>query len=475
MLQKILRELLSHTLRERCDKSPLVPLRPQPNLVKQIINLIMTRTHIDNRVKQPRRANNLFHHNTLSLPKLILRRRRRNINNLMNHLTELIKPQRTIVKSRRQTETILHQVRLPSTVTTIHRTKLRNTHMTLINHQKKIIREKVKQRVRPLTGQPAVKIPRIILNPGTVPQLLNHLNVIFHTLLDTLSPHTITHLREKINPLTQILTNTPDSNLLLLLRRHKQIRRIHLIPIKRNSMHRHILRINLLNTLNLIIPERHTNEIHTIGNKHINRVTLHTKLTPRRTHVITHIKRINQHPQQPIPAQPLTNTDINHRTTQRSRTPHAINTRHRRDNHNIPPARKQSRQCRQPQTVNLIINRKILLNIRVRMRQISLRLIIVIVRNIILNRILRKKLLHLSIKLGSQRLVMTQNQRRTIHIRNHISNSESLTRTRNTQQHLSTTAPNNTLRQLTNSLRLITRRTIFRRKPESIHNTCELI
>ena len=107
------------------------------------------------------------------------------------------------------------------------------------------------------------------------------------------------------------------------------------------------------------------------------------------------------------------------------------------------------------QLINLIVNRSILLDISIRLRNIRLRLIIIVIRNKIFHRILREERLQLTRQLCSQRLIMRNHQSRLAHLIDYLRNRIRLARTRCAQQHLRAQALLHALRQLGNRLRLV--------------------
>ena len=86
--------------------------------------------------------------------------------------------------------------------------------------------------------------------------------------------------------------------------------------------------------------------------------------------------------------------------------------------------------------VDLIIDRRVLLDIGIGTGDIRLRLVIIIIRDKILDRVLREKLLELGTELSSQRLVVGKYQRRLVDLRDDIGHCKGLTGTGNTQQGL---------------------------------------
>ncbi len=69
----------------------------------------------------------------------IRRRRRRNVNRLIDQLRELVEIERPVVQRGRQAEAVFDQGFLARTVAAVHAADLRHGHMALIDHQKKIV------------------------------------------------------------------------------------------------------------------------------------------------------------------------------------------------------------------------------------------------------------------------------------------------------------------------------------------------
>ena len=101
-------------------------------------------------------------------------------------------------------------------------------------------------------------------------------------------------------------------------------------------------------------------------------------------------------------------TQGNHHVLIVDGTSQTIDTGHRGHDDNILSLR-QRRCCRMAQLIDLVVDGGILLDICVRGRDVSLRLVVVIVADKVFHRIIGKKFLHFRIKLGCQRLIMCNN------------------------------------------------------------------
>ena len=86
--------------------------------------------------------------------------------------------------------------------------------------------------------------------------------------------------------------------------------------------------------------------------------------------------------------------------------------------------------------VYLLINARVFLNVGIGLRNVGLRLVVVVVGNKIVNGALRKKLFKFLIKLGGQHFVGGYDQRGQIHLFNHRCHRKSFAGTGNAQKHL---------------------------------------
>src|SRR5690554_1641965 len=76
--------------------------------------------------------------------------------------------------------------------------------MALINHGEVIFREEVQQAERPRTGLATVEVTRVVLNAGTVTDLLDHLQVVGHPFIKSFCLVWLANLLKKIHLLAQI-------------------------------------------------------------------------------------------------------------------------------------------------------------------------------------------------------------------------------------------------------------------------------
>jgi hypothetical protein len=86
--------------------------------------------------------------------------------------------------------------------------------------------------------------------------------------------------------------------------------------------------------------------------------------------------------------------------------------------------------------IDLLVDRGFLLDVGVSARDVGLGLVVVVVGYEVLDRVVGKEALHLSIKLCGKRLVGCEDQRRALGGFDHLGHGEGLARSRNAQQDL---------------------------------------
>ena len=145
----IVGQILCHTLRQRRHENFVVFFSFFLYFRNQIVDLSLHRAHLDIRVEKAGRADDLFGAQQLVVC-LVVARRGRYEEDLIDPVLELAEVQRAVVFCGRQTESIVHQRRFPRLVAGIHAADLRNSLMRLIHDDEEIISEIVHQCVRRL-------------------------------------------------------------------------------------------------------------------------------------------------------------------------------------------------------------------------------------------------------------------------------------------------------------------------------------
>ncbi len=132
----------------------------------------------------------------------------------------------------------------------------------------------------------------------------------------------------------------------------------------------------------------------------------------------------------------------------------AVDARHGGDDDDVPALEQGSRR-RVPHPVDLVVDRRLLLDVGVALRDVRLRLVVVVVRHEVLDRVFGEEAPELLVQLRRQGLVVRQDQRRPLDRLDHLGHGERLAASRDAEQHLVLLPGPKTRDQLLDGLRLV--------------------
>ena len=118
--------------------------------------------------------------------------------------------------------------------------------------------------------------------------------------------------------------------------------------------------------------------------------------------------------------------------------------------------------------VDLLVDRRVLLDVGVGARHVGFGLVVVVVGDEILDRVLREEALHLAVELRGQRLVGRQHQRRPLLRGDDVGHGEGLARAGDAQQHLVALAVRHALDELADRLGLVAGRLVVGHQLEGL-------
>ena len=122
----------------------------------------------------------------LTHAQLVIARRRAHVNELWNPSLEFIEPQRSIVQSGGQPETVLDQRHLARAIALVHTANLRHSHMTLIYDAEHVLGEVVDEGEGGLAGLSAIKMARVVFNARRETHGLQHFEIVARPLFQPL-------------------------------------------------------------------------------------------------------------------------------------------------------------------------------------------------------------------------------------------------------------------------------------------------
>ena len=291
--------------------------------------------------------------------------------------------------------------------------------MALVHKQQEIIGKEVQQGHRGAACRTVGNDPGIVLDAGAISQLPHHFHVIFRPLADALSLYQHLIVIEIFYLVLQFLPDLAQGPVHLLLGGDIVAGGVngHMVQY---PVHRTGEGVKVGDPVDLIPEELHPDGVVLIvGGVDLHRVPPHPEAVPLKGHVIPLVAVLHQTAQQlvPVPLRPLTQRD--HHLGEVIRLAQAVNAGHGGHHDHVPPL-QQGAGSGQPQAVDLIIGRCVLGNIGIRMRDIGLRLVVIVVGDKILHGVVREKLLEFRTKLGRQSFIVGQHQRRPLDLLNDL-------------------------------------------------------
>ena len=369
VVQQILGKFLCHALSQRSDEHTFVLLSPLAYLLHQVVNLIFRGAHLYQRVKESRGAYHLLHDDTLCGLQFVVCRRSGDVDGLIEHLLELLEAQRTVVECSREAEAVLHEVLLAGAVAAVHRPYLRHGDVALVNEHEEVGREEVEETVGPLAGLTSVEIARVVLDAGAVAQFLYHLQVVLHALLDACRLEVLADGLEVVYLRHEVVLYHAHGGLLLLFGGDEEVGGVYLVLHEsRRAFQRH--GVQLLDGVYLVVPERHAQYRLAVCYGNVHRVALNAKFPSLHLRIVAHVLDVHEFAQEVIAVYLLALPDGDDATLHGARSSHAIYARYGRDDHDVSPARQQCGDCREAQTVYVLVDGEVFLDVRVRSGQV---------------------------------------------------------------------------------------------------------
>ena len=329
--------------------------------------------------------------------------------------------------------------------------------MTFVNKQQKVLGEKVEKSVRRLTYLSSVKISGIVFYARTIPHLFYHLYVIADAFFQSLRFKKFALLSKQLNLFHHIVSYSVKTGVSLFFF-HDVVRSRENIDVfeRANRLGRHWIELRYL--FYLVAPKLHTYRIITaLDRKYLNYVAAYSESCADKFYIAALVLYLHKIVKQCVS---IYRHSLSKRYRHRKilhRRAETVDARHRRHDYYVS-ALAQRACCGISQSVYLVVYRQIFFDVRIRTRNVSLRLIIIVIRYKILDPAVGEKFPKLIAKLRRQRLVVSNDKSRSLTFLYDVCHSKGLTAARYAQQNLSAQTVVDALYQLLYCLRLISAR-----------------
>ncbi len=451
-VMKVLRQILRGLLGQRRDEGSFLAFGPLPDLLNQVVDLACQRPDLDRRVENAGRPDDL--RDRLAGHILLERTRRcRREDHRARRLHELVVVHGPVVERGGQTEPVVDEHLLARTVAVVHAADLRDRDVRLVDDREELPRKIIKKRRRPFPRRASGQVPRVVLDPATVADLPEHFDIVLRAHSDPLGFQQFIILLEPFHALLELRLDGPQRSS-DLVRRHDEM------PGGGNDHRLHIQqrvsgqRIDAPDGLHLVAEEINADAVLGIRGKDIQRVAAHAERPRVGGVVVPRVLDIDELLQNAVALDRIPLVQAHQHFAVVLRRAQTVDARHgRHDNHVL--AVHQRVGGGKTEALDLLVDGRILLDVRVRLRDVGLGLVIVVVTDEVLDGIVRKEPLQLGVQLSRQRLVVRDHQRRPAVAGDHIRHRERLAGPGHAFQGLETPPLLQPFTQRLNGLRLI--------------------
>ena len=180
---------------------------------------------------------------------------------------------------------------------------------------------------------------------------------------------------------------------------------------------------------------------------HLDGVAPHPELAPAERHVVAVVLQVDQAAQDRALVVVDPGVQLEQLAPVLGRVAHAVDARDRRDDDGVPPG-EQRGGGRVAQPVDLVVDRRVLLDVGVARGDVGLGLVVVVVADEVLDPVLGEELLHLGGELRGEALVRREDQRRALHRLDRPGDGGALAGAGDAEQGLEPVAPLDPLGQL---------------------------
>ncbi|MBV6417344.1 MAG: hypothetical protein CMLOHMNK_02006 [Steroidobacteraceae bacterium] len=460
VLVQVFREVLRHALGERRDQHALVALHAQVDFGQHVIDLRPHRANLDFRIDEPGGTHHLLDR-LRRMPLLVRPRRRGHEDHLRRDRLPFLELERPVVERRRQPEAVFDQRFLARPVAPVHRAELRDGLVAFVDDEQRIIRQIIVEARRRLAGRAARQVARVVLDARAVAHFLHHLHVEHRALLEPLRLEQLAGLAQLREAHAQVLADQVD-------RADEPLARCHVMRARINRIARHLARhlacerVEQRERFDRVIEQfdAHGRAIR-FGGKDVDHVAAHAIAAGAQVELVARVLHVGEAAQELALVEAVAALQVQHHREIGFRIAEAVDRGHGRDDDRVAPL-EQRLGGRQAHLLDVLVDRGVLLDVGIARRDVRFRLVVIVVRDEVLDGILREELAELAIELRGERLVVRDHERRPLHLRDDIRDRECLARAGDAEQRLVREAVAEPFDELRDGLRLIARGRVVR-------------
>ena len=307
--------------------------------------------------------------------------------------------------------------------------------MGLVDHDEEIVGEIVDEGGRRLAGLAPGQMAGIVFDALAAAHLFEHFQIIERPLRQALLLYQAICGVQLDQPLAQFFLDTGHGAHQIVARGHVMRARKdrHLVELAQDLAAQGI---DLGNSFDLIAPPFDAQGfLALVGREDFDHVAAHAEGAAGKVHVVALVLDLDQAAQDGIAPDLDPDREIDLHAQIRLGRADAVDARHRGHDDGIPP-RKQRIGRRVAHAIDLFVDQRILLDVRVGRRHVGLGLVVVVVADEEVDRVVGEKTLELAEQLVRQGLVVRDHQRRALHLLDDLGHGEGLAAAGDAEQNL---------------------------------------
>ena len=307
--------------------------------------------------------------------------------------------------------------------------------------------------MRGRTGRPSLEHAGVVLDPVAEPELLHHLHVVFGPLANAVCLEELAVGLELVDLAVELATDAGHRGLDRRLR----------CDVLRGGEDRQILelrvdlarqRVEVRDLLDLVSEQRDpVGGLRRCG-LHLDDVALDTETAAPEQRVVADVLRVDQLSEQLVTVVLLPDREVDESLLVLLRGAEPVDAGDRGDDHRVPAAQQARCRC-MPEPVDVVVARRVLLDVEVGLRDVCLGLVVVVIGDEVLDRVCREELAELVAELRSQRLVVGDHERRSLQLLDQPRHRRRLARAGRTEKGLEAVARLERLDELADRARLV--------------------
>lgn len=312
---------------------------------------------------------------------------------------------------------MLHEGALAGGVALVHRADLRNGDVRLVDDEQEVVREVVEQGVGRGAGRAAVEVHRVVLHAGAGADLAEHLDVVGGAHAQPLGLQQLALLLQLGQALAQFLLDVVDRPLHALgagdvVGGGEDVQLLVVADDLAGE------RVQRGQRLDLVAEHLDADGQLLVDREDLDGVAADAEGAASEGQVVARVLDVDEAAQQFVPVDLVADAEGDHPVHVLLGSAEAVDARHR-GHHDDVTAGEQRVRRRVAQPLDLLVDRGVLLDVGVRLRDVRLGLVVVVVRDEVFDRVVRQELAELVGQLGGQRLVRRHHQGGALELLDH--------------------------------------------------------